>query len=635
MHQNPVSTVINNGHYTSFFPLYRGVRQRCPLSPYLFILTIEPLANKIRKETEIQGIILGDTECKISLYADDMTLLLNPSPGNIENCFEIIDEFSQISGLKLNKKKTEKLPLGIRTEIQGECKTIRLLGIKLNPDHKTQESQNFEPAIGKIKHITKLWNKRKLSLLGRIYILKSLGVSQLIHILSVLPTPCKEYLDEINKIFFAYIWKGGKNRIRRDTLIGPYDTGGLKAPDIFTLSQSLKFKWIQLYLSSQTILWKDWVKLNTPPLEMIHVFECNISPKDVKFIYFGPENSFWKDTINVWCNINYDSVIENRDQILNQIFHLNSSVRIQGSPFLKTNWYKAGAIYIKDLIDDDKKNFLKLDDFNAKFGLNCNFLDYYQTLQAIPKHWRRKIKLGKRPEDEVHIHLIHKLLPKTHKEIYDYLICLKCHPPFERYHSWLNDLQIRVQNIDAQDWIESYQSCFRLTVSTKLRSFEYQQRMRDLMCNKKLHSMKIKGSPHCFHCNGEIDSIMHMLWTCPIIQKLWIELQSWIKLICGFKIVLEPWYVILSLDKDDKECTPDVIWLILLVTKQYIYRCKCLETSASISGTIHHLKQIEAIEYNLSVEKGKIGHHFDKWSSFATFFRPDESWHIAEDAEYI
>ncbi len=51
-------------------PLERGVRQGCPLSAYLFILTLEMLANKIRADKNVKGIIINNIEVKISLLAD-------------------------------------------------------------------------------------------------------------------------------------------------------------------------------------------------------------------------------------------------------------------------------------------------------------------------------------------------------------------------------------------------------------------------------------------------------------------------------------------------------------------------------------------------------------------------------------
>ena len=44
----PESCILNNGWTSNFFEIQRGVRQGCPLSQYLFVLTVEILANKIR-----------------------------------------------------------------------------------------------------------------------------------------------------------------------------------------------------------------------------------------------------------------------------------------------------------------------------------------------------------------------------------------------------------------------------------------------------------------------------------------------------------------------------------------------------------------------------------------------------------
>ena len=50
------SVVINNGWLSSAFPLKRGVRQGCLLSPLLYCLVVETLGQAIRCDTNIQGI---------------------------------------------------------------------------------------------------------------------------------------------------------------------------------------------------------------------------------------------------------------------------------------------------------------------------------------------------------------------------------------------------------------------------------------------------------------------------------------------------------------------------------------------------------------------------------------------------
>jgi len=58
------------------FLLKSGTRQRCRLSPLLFNIVFEVLATAIREEKAIKGIQIGKEELKLSLFADDMILLI-------------------------------------------------------------------------------------------------------------------------------------------------------------------------------------------------------------------------------------------------------------------------------------------------------------------------------------------------------------------------------------------------------------------------------------------------------------------------------------------------------------------------------------------------------------------------------
>ena len=91
------------------FEIQRGVRQGCPLSPYLFILSAEVLATAIRKNTNIKGISVNNVEIKLSQYANDTTFIIDGSRKSLLSSLAMLDDFSKVSGLGLNDKKNRSM----------------------------------------------------------------------------------------------------------------------------------------------------------------------------------------------------------------------------------------------------------------------------------------------------------------------------------------------------------------------------------------------------------------------------------------------------------------------------------------------------------------------------------------------
>ncbi len=99
IYNNIESTILNNGNTGIYFKLQRWVSQGCHLSAYLFITNLAILANKIRNDMIIKGIKIDNKEIKISLLADDITLILLDLD-SVKNSLTILKIFSNCSGPK-------------------------------------------------------------------------------------------------------------------------------------------------------------------------------------------------------------------------------------------------------------------------------------------------------------------------------------------------------------------------------------------------------------------------------------------------------------------------------------------------------------------------------------------------------
>ena len=109
IYSKPVANINLNGEKLEAIPLKSGPIQGCPLSPYLFNIVLEVLANAIWQQKKIKGIQIGKEEVKISLFADDMIEYLSDLKYSTRELWNLKNNFSKVAEYKINYSKSEAL----------------------------------------------------------------------------------------------------------------------------------------------------------------------------------------------------------------------------------------------------------------------------------------------------------------------------------------------------------------------------------------------------------------------------------------------------------------------------------------------------------------------------------------------
>ena len=142
--------------------------------------------------------------------------------------------FGNLSGLTLNRNKTEGIWLGRLKHRKDKFENItwtkdivKYLGVHFGHDISKCQQSNIEKQLQTTREIIKNWNKRNLSIIGKITIVKSLLLPNITYIASVCTIP-KEYIQRFKTMIYNFIWEGKKDRIKHTDLCKDYSKGGLK-----------------------------------------------------------------------------------------------------------------------------------------------------------------------------------------------------------------------------------------------------------------------------------------------------------------------------------------------------------------------------------------------------------------------
>ena len=514
LYKNLNTDIIINGRITRGFNINRGVKQGDALSCILFIMCIEPLLRNIEANNDIGPVNSQSLGCelpKVYAYADDVNCITDDSVTSLQNVFVEYERLTRISGLELNAEKTEIMKIG--TEVEGDFnirylgsfytlttkEQIKVNGILLQRQKEARIQSNVDAVVRKMDSHFRHWSRRGLSLIGKILIAKTFGISQLVYLLQSMSLK-DVHFKQINSLLYKFLWNRhylaakAPDRIKRTILNMPISLGGLGMLDIVELDASLKLRAVGRILNSA------------------HPFNILINERLMLSSFFNPSS-------NTAC----DSVIE------------------EGIEILKGDREKLWADRSRD---NDRKLLAAVRETNLK-ELVCN---RGQGSLAFFLPWTRgarKIKDLRLPElDRLRRHIKADWLPKIRLAL-DYNLpapeeeFYKMYPTTNSYKPLfkLSSKEIRLsrtKKIPLRSFkigmelsnSESLTWCHRISklTSTGHKNTILRIAHGEIYTREKLFRFGLEDNDKCPRCD-ETETLKHKIMDCAYVTRIWDQVD--------------------------------------------------------------------------------------------------------------
>ena len=210
-------------------------------------------------------------------------------------------------------------------------------------------SHNYKDKVEKARRMLGCWKFRRLSLFGKIMVLKSLVVSQLVYILGPLQTDY-EAIKELNTIFYKFLWNEKGDKIKRNVMINNLPEGGLKMIDVSSFNKSLKAYWIKGYFNTNNgSSWKSIFDFEFQPYGGKAVLLGNLNKKDIQDL-IKTSDPFVKEILEIWSDI-FERKLTSGKHLVSASLWYHSLIKIGNRPVFYKDWFLKGITKVADLMD--------------------------------------------------------------------------------------------------------------------------------------------------------------------------------------------------------------------------------------------------------------------------------------------
>ena len=549
LYTEPIFKIKNNGWVSGNYYMKRGVRQGCSVSALIFILAVELLSTAIRNDKSINGIQVDNTEYKVMQYADDLTVCVKDIK-SVKNVINLINDFTKCAGPKLNMKKCRGIWLGTLKDLGFRLyngilwtgKPVKCLGIYIGHDTDKCNYLNWNKKLEQVEQELMKWHKRKISLYGKVYVIKTYAISKIIYPLTVLSVP-NYVATELKKLFYYYLW-GKRDRVKRSNVCQAKKHGGLNMLDVDNFILSLKASWV-VKIKYNPGKWQSIFKyyLRKIGFHTEYVWKMSfMSAENFPIIKHIP--SFYQDVMLSFnkCKGIKSLNLLNESEIAQLPLWGCEYFKVKSTHLYLDQWVKHDIMYVKDLINSEGKFKSDAELYKCVKSHRTIIRDVY----VIKNYVLKKIKCK-----NLQIAPFVKIKSLERITYNNSVYCLKECKSKTFYLMLCNKYMSRgnMESIYSREfsfpnlksiWKSIYLQKMVCVKIPKLSEFNYKVLHNLVPCAKILKKWNRLDNDTCQYC-GEIENTKHMLFECIRVQNIWSHLRSkinvnitWKNIVCGY-----------------------------------------------------------------------------------------------------
>lgn len=250
----------------------QGVRQGCPISPFLFAIATQPFMEYLNARIANQSLhgirINRILTISYRFFADDLGQFIPMTKNCFDEALAAINTYTLASGSQLNLDKSVIIPFNIKPlpdwignigcRILKPKEIHKYLGTPLGQDIDSRQLHSF--VIEKVKGRINSWSAKTLSFSGKILLIRHILQAIPIYYLMSMPIPART-AKLVASILKDFLWGFNETGGRKNPLEAwkkicePRQIGGLGVKIIPAHSKALLSKWILASLKLPDFEW--------------------------------------------------------------------------------------------------------------------------------------------------------------------------------------------------------------------------------------------------------------------------------------------------------------------------------------------------------------------------------------------